>query len=198
MFTGIVQERGTLSAIDKAGDWTVTITAPTILKDVAIGASIACSGVCLTVIKCLEDSFVVQISQETLDKTTLSSWVEGMDINLERALQIGDELGGHMVSGHVDGVAKIVSIEPDQDSLRFTYVIPQSFAPYLAEKGSITLDGISLTVNNVVGNQFDVNIIPHTQAVTTMGTRRVGDELNFEIDLIARYVGQFLQARGVA
>lgn len=197
MFTGIVQEMGTITAIDKSGDWVLTVRSPETAKGVKLGASISCSGVCLTVISMTDDSFTVQVSNETLDKTTASDWKEGAQINLERALQMGDELGGHMVTGHVDGVAKITAIEPEQDSLRFTYEVPKEFASYLAPKGSITLDGISLTVNEVNGTKFGVNIIPHTQDVTTMGTAKIGDSLNFEIDTIARYVGQILEARGL-
>ncbi len=197
MFTGIVQEMGTITAIEKSGDWVMTVKAPETAKGVKLGASISHSGVCLTVIEMAEDSFKVQLSNETLEKTTASDWGIGSQINLERALQMGDELGGHMVSGHVDGIATVVSVEPEQDSLRFVYEVPDSFASYLAPKGSITLDGISLTVNDVDSTKFGVNIIPHTQDVTTMGSRKVGDKLNFEIDLIARYVGQVLEARGL-
>lgn len=197
MFTGIITEVGTITALDKSGDWIATVQAPQTAKNVQLGASIAHSGICLTVIEMMDDSFKVQLSHETLEKTTASDWEVGTCINLERALQMGDELGGHMVSGHVDGVCKIVAVEPEQDSLRFTYELPKAFASYLAPKGSITLDGISLTVNDVDGAKFGVNIIPHTQDVTTMGAAKVGDELNFEIDMIARYVGQVLENRGL-
>jgi len=196
MFTGIIQECGTISALDTRGDWIVTIAAPLTVKDLTIGASVACSGVCLTVISLSDTAFTVQVSTETLDKTCAKHWTVGTKLNLERALRMGDELGGHMVSGHVDGVAQVVSCTPEQDSLRFVFVVPDEFARYLAPKGSITLDGISLTVNNVDGSRFGVNIIPHTQSVTTMGSRTVGDVLNFEIDVIARYVGRMLVEQG--
>lgn len=197
MYTGIVQEMGEIITIDKSGDWIVTVKAPKTAKGVQLGASIAFNGICLTAIEMMEDSFKVQLSNETLEKTTASDWAVGTYVNLERSLCMGDELGGHMVSGHVDGIATIVDITPEQDSLRFTYEVPKEFASYIAPKGSITLEGISLTINEVNGTKFGVNIIPHTQEVTTMGKMKVGDQLNFEIDMIARYVGQMLEARGV-
>ena len=197
MFTGIIQDIGTIAVIEKAGDWVITIAAsPALLGSLSLGASVACSGVCLTVIRFTDKDFTVQASGETLSKTTLGSWQTGTKINLERALRMGDELGGHMVSGHVDGIARVVSLTPDGDSLRFQFEIPAAFQSFLAPKGSITLDGISLTVNEVDGNIFGVNIIPHTQMATTLGEKKVGDTLNFEIDLIARYVGRMLDQRG--
>ncbi|HAX90992.1 MAG TPA: riboflavin synthase [Rhodospirillaceae bacterium] len=199
MFTGIIQDIGTIAVIEKAGDWVITIAAsPALLGSLSLGASVACSGVCLTVIRFTDEDFTVQASGETLSKTTLGAWQVGTKINLERALRMGDELGGHMVSGHVDGIARVVSLTPEGDSLRFQFEIPAEFLSFLAPKGSITLDGISLTVNEVDGNIFGVNIIPHTQTATTLGEKKVVDTLNFEIDLIARYVGRMLDQRGRA
>jgi len=197
MYTGIVQEMGEITSIDKSGDWIVTVRSPETANGIELGASVAFDGICLTVIEMNGDSFKVQLSNETLDKTTASDWIVGSFVNMERSLRMGDELGGHMVSGHVDGIAKIISIEKEQDSLKFTYEIPKEFSLYLAPKSSITLDGISLTVNDVNENRFCVNIIPHTQKVTTMGNKKIGDSLNFEIDMIARYVGQILENRGL-
>lgn len=198
MFTGIVTDKGRIAGILKQGDWILTIDAPDTVKNLEIGASVSCSGVCLTVISMTATGFTVQVSGETLAKTTIGQWQEGRFINLERALRMGDELGGHMVSGHVDGLVQVVDRQADGDSVRFTYELPIEFSSYLAPKGSITLDGISLTVNEVDGPRFGVNIIPHTQTATTMGEAQVGDCLNFEIDLIARYVGQFLSLQRCA
>ena len=196
MFTGLIQEIGTITSLDTRGDWIITISAPLTVKDLSIGCSVACSGVCLTVINLFDTAFVVQASHETLDTTSAEFWEVGTKLNLERALRMGDELGGHIVSGHVDGIAKVVSRTAESDSLRFIFEVPEAFAPYLAPKGSVSLDGISLTVNEVDGVQFGVNVIPHTQKATTMGARQVGDLLNFEIDTIARYVHRMLQAQG--
>lgn len=188
MFTGIIQSTGTITALDKRGDWTVEVATSMPLDDVALGASIACSGVCLTVIRKLNDRFTVQVSGETLAKTTASKWVLGTKLNLERALRVGDELGGHIVLGHVDGVANIVSRQEDKDSVRYAVEFPGDFAKFIAAKGSVALDGISLTVNAVCGNEAEFNIIPHTQNATTIGDNMAGDEVNFEIDMMARYL----------
>jgi len=196
MFTGIIQDVGTITSLDKQGDWIITIAAPRTLKDLLVGASVACSGVCLTVISISDTAFVVQTSQETRDKSSAGLWQVGSQLNLERALRVGDELGGHIVSGHVDGLAKVVARTPDKDSVRFVFEVPESFAHFLAPKGSVALDGISLTVNEVEGCRFGVNIIPHTQTATTLGACKVGDRLNFEIDTIARYVARMLQTQG--
>lgn len=196
MFTGLITDVGEIIALDKAGDWTLTIRAPKTVKALPPGASVACNGVCLTAVRVEADAFVVQASTETLNATSLNQWRVGTKLNLERPLRMGDELGGHMVSGHVDGVARVVSRQPEQDSLRFVFEIPLAFVKFVAPKGSITLDGISLTVNEVDGQRFGVNIVPHTQQVTTMGACRVGDLLNFEVDLIARHVERLLSAQG--
>lgn len=197
MFTGIVSEIGAITAIEKKGDWVMTLAASeTLLASLSLGASVACSGVCLTVIDLPAGAFTVQASAETLSKTTVGAWDIGTPVNLERALRMGDELGGHIVSGHVDGLARVVSRAIEGESVRFRFEVPEAFAPFLAPKGSVTLDGISLTVNEVEDNVFGVNIIPHTQTATTMGSKNVGDALNFEIDVIARYVGRMLNQKG--
>ncbi len=195
MFTGIIQSIGTIAAIDRKGDWTMRVASDLPLDAVALGASIACSGICLTVIAKDENKFTAQLSAETLSKTTAAGWDVGTRLNLERALRLGDELGGHIVSGHVDAVASVIDRQPDGDSLRFLFEAPAAFAKFLAPKGSVTLDGVSLTVNAVDGARFGVNIIPHTQTATTLGDRRAGDAVNFEIDVIARYVERMMPLR---
>lgn len=192
MFTGIIQDIGTILAVDRKGDWVVSVRTALPMGDVALGASVACSGVCLTVIERGGDFFKVQLSSETLSRTTAGRWEAGTRINLERALRVGDELGGHLVSGHVDGLARVVAKQAEGESVRFTFEAPEAFARFLAPKGSVALDGISLTVNEVEGATFGVNIIPHTQEMTTIGERSVGDVVNFEVDMIARYVERML------
>ena len=193
MFTGIVTGIGTVRRIEKRGDTRFEIATTYDLAIIDIGASIACAGCCLTVVEKSADSFSVDVSAETLSRTTLGQWQNGTRINLERALRIGDELGGHLVSGHVDGVGHIVSIAPDGDSKRFRFRVPLELAKFIAEKGSVTLDGTSLTVNEVDHLEFGVNIIPHTQAVTTWGHARAGDAVNVEIDMLARYVARLAE-----
>jgi riboflavin synthase len=188
MFTGIIQDIGEITAIDKRGDWVVTVATKLPLSATAIGASISHSGCCLTVIEKTAYSYKVQLSEETISKTTALRWQIGTRVNLEMALKAGDELGGHYVSGHVDGIARVVSVAKVSDSLRIQFDVPAEFAKFVAAKGSVTIDGVSLTVNYVEGAQFSVNIIPHTQTVTTLGTLKAGDETNFEVDMIARYV----------
>jgi len=197
MFTGIIQEIGTIEKIETKGDWKLSVSASFPMDTIELGSSVACEGICLTVIEKTDHCFAVQLSAETLSKTTARWWRVGTLVNIERALRMGDELGGHLVAGHVDGVLKIVSVEEEKDSLRYRFEIPSEFTPFLASKGSITLDGISLTVNEVEGQIFGINIIPHTQKETTIGGKKPGDLLNFEIDLIARYVGNMLKARGL-
>lgn len=192
MFTGIVTDLGKIRAIEKQGDTRIEIETSYDMDDVDIGASIACSGPCLTVIEKGPGWFAIEASAETLDKTGLGDWAVGTPVNLERAMRIGDELGGHIVSGHVDAVATIVDMQPEGDSVRFTFEAPEAFAKYIAPKGSVSLDGVSLTVNEVQGNRFGVNIISHTQGETTFGSRKVGDRINMEIDTIARYVARIL------
>ena len=193
MFTGIITDIGTVRAVRKAGDTRFEITTGYDLGTVDMGASIACNGCCLTVIEKGPDWFAIQASAETLSKTTLGDWATGTRINLERALKIGDELGGHIVSGHVDGLGEIVSITPEGDSQRFRFRVPHELARFIAPKGSVAIDGTSLTVNEVEGNVFGVNIIPHTQAVTTWGTMKVGQRVNIEIDMLARYVARLTE-----
>ncbi len=190
MFTGIISHVGTVAAIDTSGDWTFTIAAQGFTKGLTMGASIACNGCCLTAIKWDDNSFTVQVSAETLSRTSLGKWKVGSKVNLERALKVGDELGGHFVTGHVDGLAKLVSISPDADSQRWVLQAPESLAKFIAEKGSATLDGVSLTVNSVKGAEFGINLIPHTQQSTNFHTLKAGDQLNLEVDILARYIAR--------
>lgn len=195
MFTGIVTDLGEVRRVarDQGQDARFEIATHYDLTTVDIGASIAHNGVCLTVIETSADTYVIQASAETLSKTTLGDWQVGSRVNLERACKVGDELGGHIVSGHVDGVARVVSIRPENESLRFTFEAPAELAKFVAPKGSVALDGVSLTVNEVDGRLFGINVIPHTQAVTTFGTLREGDCVNMEIDMLARYVARLLE-----
>ena len=198
MFTGIVTDIGEVVRVEKRGDTRFTIATAYAPESIAVGASISCSGCCLTAVEMgrLPDgrgTFVIEASAETLSKTTLSNWKTGTRINLERAVKMGDELGGHIVSGHVDGLGEIISIEPEGDSKRFRFKAPNDIARFIAQKGSVTLDGTSLTVNEVDGNFFGVNMIPHTQAVTTWGHAQVGDAVNIEIDMLARYVARLAE-----
>lgn len=194
MFTGIVTALGEVTAITPLGagqDMRLTIaTPPGWLTGAALGASIACSGCCLTAVAFAGDSFAVEASAETLSKTTLGSWQVGRRINLERSLKLGDELGGHLVSGHVDGVGRVLSATPENGSTRWVFSLPPALAPFVAAKGSIGVDGCSLTVNEVTRESFGVNIIPHTAAVTGFGFLAVGDAVNLEIDMLARYVAR--------
>ncbi|MCB1379617.1 MAG: riboflavin synthase [Alphaproteobacteria bacterium] len=193
MFTGIITDIGTVRAITRRGDTRFDIACGYDVGTVDLGASIACNGCCLTVIDKGADWFAVEVSAETLSKTTLGAWREGTRINLERALKLGDELGGHIVSGHVDGTGAIVSITPEGDSRRFRFWVPADLARFIAPKGSVAVEGTSLTVNEVDGNTFGVNIIPHTQAVTTWGQAQVGQSVNIEIDMLARYVARLAE-----
>ena len=198
MFTGIVSGLGPLVA--REGSQFVIHT-PYKRKSLELGASLACDGCCLTLTQIEkakgEGSLVaVDVSNETLSHTTLGSWERDRKINLERALSLGEELGGHIVTGHVDGVAKIVSRFPDGDSVRFLLEVPSEFAPFIASKGSVALNGVSLTVNEVDGMRFDVNVIPFTLAHTSWGDRVPGDPVNLEVDLLARYVARLAQTEG--
>jgi riboflavin synthase len=200
MFTGIVTDMGEVIAIERRGDTRLTIATAYDPDTIALGASIACSGCCLTAVETgrLQDGrgfFAVDASAETLARTTLGNWKTGARINLERPLKMGDELGGHVVSGHVDDVGEIVSIVSEGDSLRFRFRVSPAIARFIAPKGSVSLDGTSLTVNEVEGNEFGVNIIPHTQAVTTWGKAKPGDRVNVEIDMLARYVARLSETR---
>lgn len=196
MFTGIVTDIGEIVSVDpggKEGDRRFVIATKHDMTPIAIGASIACSGCCLTVIEKGAGRFAVEVSAESLDKTHLGDWTVGSRLNLELSLKLGDELGGHLVYGHVDGVGKIVSMMPEGGSVRFVFEAPTEVARFVAAKGSIAIDGISLTVNEVDGNRFGVNVISHTQAVTTLGQARVGQRVNLEVDMLARYVARLLE-----
>ena len=196
MFTGIVTDIGDIRSLHHSGDLRARIGTRYDTQGIEIRASIACSGVCLTVVQLGPDWFEVEISAETLDKTNIGAWVEGQQINLERALKVGDELGGHIVSGHVDGLAEIVEMRPEGDSVRYVFDVPRGLARFIAPKGSVALDGTSLTVNEVKDTRFGVNIIPHTQEVTTWGVSKVGDKVNLEIDTLARYVARLAEMQG--
>lgn len=193
MFTGIITDVGEIVALEQRGDLKARIKTAYDTKGIELGASIASDGVCLTVIALGDDWYDVEISAETVSKTNLGDWREGRPVNLERALKVGDELGGHIVSGHVDGVAEIVAMKDEGDSTRFTFKAPESLAKFIASKGSVALNGTSLTVNEVDGCDFGVNIIPHTKEVTTWGYAKVGDKINLEIDTLARYVARLAE-----
>lgn len=195
MFTGIITDMGEVIHSEQAGDLTLRIATSYDVTGIDIGASVACDGVCLTVVTTGQEPrpwFAVQISAETVARTTLGrgGWPVGRRLNLERALRVGDELGGHIVSGHVDGVAMITGMKDEGDSLRVTFRAPDDLARFIAPKGSVALNGTSLTVNEVEGAEFGVNLIPHTREVTTWGTARVGDPVNLEVDMMARYVAR--------
>lgn len=190
MFTGIIEATGTvLRAEPRGGDLRFTIAMPTLdREDVALGDSIAVSGCCLTVVAMDGHALAFDVSNETLSLTTLGDLREGDKVNLEKALRLSDRLGGHLVSGHVDGVGTIAAIDPDARSQRWRIAAPRELMRYIAAKGSVCVDGVSLTVNAVTDESFEVNLIPHTVAATTFGDRRVGDRVNLEIDMLARYV----------
>lgn len=196
MFTGIITDIGIVRGTEMRGDMRARIGCSYDMSGVDIGASIACDGVCLTVIAKGDDWFDVDISAETIRKTNIGAngWAIGQRLNLERALRVGDELGGHIVSGHVDGVAEIVAMQDEGDSVRFSFAAPPTLARFIASKGSVALNGTSLTVNEVAGDSFGVNIIPHTQQVTNWGDAVVGDTVNLEIDTLARYVARLAEA----
>ncbi|WP_116082590.1 riboflavin synthase [Tropicimonas sp. IMCC34011] len=196
MFTGIVSDIGTITQLEARGDLRARIGTSFDTSDIDLGASIACDGCCLTVVTTGPDWFDVDVSAETVSKTNLGTWEAGGRINLERALRVGDELGGHIVSGHVDGVAEVIRMAPEGDSLRLTFRAPEDLARFIAPKGSVTLNGTSLTVNEVDGAEFGVNLIPHTREVTTWGRVAEGDLVNLEIDTLARYVARMVEAGG--
>ena len=190
MFTGIITDIGTIRSVAQRGDLRIEIATGYDVTSVDMGASIACDGVCLTVVEKTSDSFSVDVSAESAGLTNIGEWKTGHPVNLERALKVGDELGGHIVSGHVDGVAEIVALRDQGDSTRVTLRAPNSLAKFIAPKGSVALNGTSLTVNEVNGTHFGINFIPHTKAVTTWGSSTVGDRVNLEIDTLARYVAR--------
>ncbi len=204
MFTGIVTALGTVRSVTPLGGGhdmrLVVAAAPAFITGpdtgaVALGASIACSGCCLTAVELGPDWFAVDASAETLAHTTLGGWTPCTQVNLERSLRVGDELGGHIVSGHVDGVGEAVATVPENGSIRWRFRVPGALARYIAVKGSVAVDGVSLTVNEVEGDTFGVNIIPHTAAVTRFGTLRPGEAVNIEIDMLARYVARLAEFR---
>lgn len=190
MFTGIITDIGEITELEQRGDLRARIATRYDTATIDIGASIACDGVCLTGIALGEGWFDVEISAESVAKTNIGDWQNGSKINLERALKVGDELGGHIVSGHVDGVATIVGMQDEGDSTRVTFEAPEELAMFIAPKGSVALNGTSLTVNEVDGRRFGVNFIPHTKEATTWGLAQVGDRINLEIDTLARYVAR--------
>ena len=194
MFTGIIKAKGSIAAIERrGGDVRLRVTAPDLpWSEYALGDSIAVNGVCLTAVRLFDDGFDTDVSVETLDVTTLKQLAVGDAVNLEPALRVGDALGGHLVSGHVDGIGRMVSRADDARSIRMTFEVPAELARYIARKGSICVDGVSLTINEVSGNTFGLNIIPHTAEVTTMGTYEAGTAVNIEVDLLARYIERML------
>ncbi|UWQ13277.1 riboflavin synthase [Aliiroseovarius sp. M344] len=193
MFTGIITDIGRVAALEQAGDMRARIETAYDTGGIDIGASIASDGVCLTVVALGDTWYDVEISSETVSKTNLGAWDVGHKVNLERALKVGDELGGHIVSGHVDGVAQIVSMKVEGDSTRVRFRAPTDLARFIAPKGSVALNGTSLTVNEVEGDEFGVNLISHTKEVTNWGQAKVGDRVNLEIDTLARYVARLAE-----
>jgi len=194
MFTGIITDMGEIRAIEQRGDLRARIASGYDMAGVDLGASIACDGVCLTVVDKGADWFDVDVSAETVSKTNLGTWAPGRAVNLERALKVGDELGGHIVSGHVDGLAEVIAVADEGDSTRVTLRAPAELARFIAPKGSVALNGTSLTVNEVSGRDFGINFIPHTKQVTTWGRVAIGDQVNLEIDTLARYVARLAEA----
>jgi len=199
MFTGIVTDVGTVRKAEQRGDLRLVIASGYDTATIGLGASIACSGVCLTVVDKGEDWFAVDLSAETVSRTAAGLWREGATLNLERSLRMGDELGGHIVTGHVDAVGSVVEAAPEGDSVRITVEAPRNLAPMIAQKGSIALDGVSLTVNTVEdapeSARFSINLIPHTAKETTFGQIAAGRQLNVEVDVLARYIDRMLAAR---
>jgi len=195
MFTGIITDLGRVKRVCRGDLVDLTIVTAFDTTTIPVGASIACSGACLTVVAVAPGEFAVQASAETQACTTIGWWEEGTQVNLERSLRVGDELGGHLVSGHVDGIVRVVERRPEAESVRFVFQVPEELTPFIASKGSVALDGVSLTVNEVSHTRFGVNIIPHTLAGTNFGAAVPGQQMNFEIDVIARYVARLLGSR---
>jgi len=195
MFTGIVTDLGEILELEQKGDLRARIKTNYDTAGITFGASIACDGICLTAVDFGDNWFDVEISSETVSKTIIGAglWKVGHTINLERSLKVGDELGGHIVSGHVDGIAKVTSINDEGDSTRFVFEAPSELARYIAPKGSVALNGTSLTVNEVESNTFGVNLVPHTKKVTSWGKTQVNDPINLEIDTLARYVARLAE-----
>ena len=195
MFTGIVSDVGTVIKAEQRADLRLTIRSTYEMATVDLGASICCSGVCLTVADKGNDWFAADLSIETLSRTARDLWIEGARLNLERSLRVGDELGGHFVTGHVDCVGEVVRVRPEGGSTRIGVSAPRALGSHIAAKGSIALDGVSLTVNTVEGDDFTVLIIPHTLKVTSIGALKAGDDVNLEIDTMARYAARLMEAR---
>jgi riboflavin synthase len=195
MFTGIITDLGRVRRLHRGDLAELTIATAFDTSAIPLGASIACSGVCLTVVGVAPGEFSVQASAETLACTTIGEWEGGTPVNLEKSLRVGDELGGHLVAGHVDGIARISERRPEAESVRFVFEAPEELASFIAPKGSVAIDGVSLTVNEVCGPRFGVNIIPHTLGCTNFGRASPGQRMNLEIDLIARYVARLLGPR---
>ena len=195
MFTGLVTDVGRVRSISGSSDRRIEIECGFDTSELAIGASIACSGVCLTAVELAPTRFAVEASGETLSKTTVGSWREGTAVNLETSLRIGDELGGHLVFGHVDGVATVMGRRSEGDSIRFSFGVSKELARFVASKGCVAVDGVSLTVNEVDGTTFGVNIIPHTADATTFGSLEPGSRVNIEVDMLARYVARLIESR---
>lgn len=203
MFTGIITDIGTVRTVEQRGDLRLTISTAYDLGTVDLGASIACSGVCLTAVDKGDDWFAVDVSHETVSRTASASWKEGARLNLERALRMGDELGGHLVTGHIDGIGSVRGRCPEGDSVRIGILVPRDLGQFIATKGSITIDGVSLTVNKVEDNDDDttdvaINLIPHSAEHTTLGSLAVGDAVNVEIDVLARYLKRLEESRNDA
>jgi riboflavin synthase len=194
MFTGIISAIGDIAQLEqRGGDVRLTIRSGNLsLADVQLGDSIACNGACLTAVELTGEGFVADVSVETLNLTTIGNWQTGSRINLEKAMQASDRFGGHIVSGHVDGIGEVVSLHEDARSWRFRIRAPRDLAKYIAHKGSITVDGTSLTINKVEGAEFELNIVPHTMTHTVMGDYQVGTKVNLEVDLVARYLERLL------
>ena len=195
MFTGIITDVGEIIELEKRGDLRARIKTNYDAKEIAFGASIACDGICLTAVDFGDNWFDVEISAETVSKTIIGSglWEINYKVNLERSLKVGDELGGHIVSGHVDGIATVSSIVDEGDSTRFTFEAPMELARFIAPKGSVALNGTSLTVNEVKENAFGINLVPHTKKVTSWNKTQLGDPINLEIDTLARYVARLAE-----
>lgn len=193
MFTGIISDLGRVRAVVKTGDTRFEFATRYDTATIEIGASICCSGACMTVIDKGEGWFAISASDESLSCTTMGDWREGTPVNFERSLRMGDEMGGHIVSGHVDGVGEVVGVTPENESVRLRFRVPEKLAHFIAPKGSVAIDGVSMTVNEVEGRVFGVNVIPHTQEVTTLGQLKAGSRVNLEIDMLARYVARLLE-----
>ncbi len=193
MFTGIVTDIGKVSALEKKGDTRIEITTKIDTASINIGASICCSGACMTVIERQDNWFAIEASSETLSRTILGSWELNTPVNIERALKVGDEMGGHIVSGHVDGIAKVIDIYKEGDSMRVKFTTNDMLIRFIAPKGSVTLNGVSLTINEVDEMSFGVNLVSHTQVETTLGKLSTGEMVNVEIDMLARYVARLLE-----